>query len=153
MTIKELCKKHINCAVCPYLPICGDRPESYKLGDDLEVTNAIIETAKELEQEPSEDCVSRKFMYELGATCIATRDKNNKLIALGTIENLPPVQPILTIPENPTNGDVLKAMFPDASVLTETDMIVVVDIDRSTHFSKDWWDAPWKKGNDEESIN
>jgi hypothetical protein len=44
-------------------------------------------------QEPCEDCISRQFMYELGATCIATRDKNNKLIALGTIENLPPVTP------------------------------------------------------------
>lgn len=43
--------------------------------------------------QPSDDCVSRKFMYELGATCIATRDKNDKLIALGTIENLPPVTP------------------------------------------------------------
>ena len=51
MTIKELCKKHINCSVCPYLPICGDRPENYGLGEDLEVTNAIIETAKALEQD------------------------------------------------------------------------------------------------------
>ena len=52
MTIKELCKKHINCAVCPYLPICGDRPDNYNLGEDLEVTNAIIKTAKALEQQP-----------------------------------------------------------------------------------------------------
>ncbi len=63
MTIKELCKKHINCsvcpylpicgdAVCPYLPICGDKPENYNLGTDLKVTNAIIQTAKALEQEP-----------------------------------------------------------------------------------------------------
>lgn len=42
----------------------------------------------------TDDCVSRKFMYELGATCIATRDKNDKLIALGTIDELPPVTPI-----------------------------------------------------------
>ena len=59
-----------------------------------------IEQLKELGYElgekirTSDDCVSRKFMYELGATCIATRDKNDKLIALGTIENLPPVIPI-----------------------------------------------------------
>lgn len=49
---------------------------------------------KVIEQEPCEDAVSRKFMYELGATCIATRDKNGKLIPLGAIENLPPVTPI-----------------------------------------------------------
>ena len=46
-----------------------------------------------IKQPNSDDCVSRKFMYELGATCIATRDKNGTLIALGTIENLPPVTP------------------------------------------------------------
>jgi hypothetical protein len=45
------------------------------------------------EQEHCEDCISRKFMYNLGATCIATRNKNGKLIALGTIENLPSVTP------------------------------------------------------------
>jgi hypothetical protein len=65
--------------------------------------NASVESVAELMadgkiydidyQEPCEDCISRQFMYELGATCIATRDKNNKLIALGTIENLPPVTP------------------------------------------------------------
>ena len=49
MTIKELCKKHRFCDACPYLPICGDMPAEYESGDDLEVTNAIIETAKALE--------------------------------------------------------------------------------------------------------
>ena len=49
MTIKELCKKHSNCYTCPYLPVCGDMPADYEQGDDLEVTNAIIETAKALE--------------------------------------------------------------------------------------------------------
>lgn len=49
MTIKELCKKHINCDTCPYLPVCGDIPADYESGDDSEVTNAIIETAKALE--------------------------------------------------------------------------------------------------------
>lgn len=53
----------------------------------------LEEKIKALEQQPSEDCVSRKFMYELGATCIATRDKNDKLIALGTIDELPSVTP------------------------------------------------------------
>ncbi len=46
-----------------------------------------------LEQEPCKDAISRQFMYKLGATCIAARDKNGKLIALGAIEELPPVAP------------------------------------------------------------
>lgn len=60
MTIKELCKKHTSCNVCPYLPICGDMPADYELGDDLEVTNAIVETAKALDQEP----IDYKTQYE-----------------------------------------------------------------------------------------
>lgn len=39
------------------------------------------------------DCISRQFMLDLGATCIATRDKKGKLIALGAIEQLPPTTP------------------------------------------------------------
>ncbi len=51
MTIKELCKKQTSCDTCPYLLVCRDMPEKYGSVDDLEVTNAIIETAKALDQE------------------------------------------------------------------------------------------------------
>jgi len=61
---------------------------------DDELNEALDIAIMTLEQKPCEDAVSRKFMYELGATCIATRNKNGKLIALGTIENLPSVTPI-----------------------------------------------------------
>ena len=45
--------------------------------------------------EPCEDAVSRKLMYELGATCIARRDENGKLVALGRLDMLPSAQPNL----------------------------------------------------------
>ena len=60
---------------------------------DVIDANNCKKIIKALEQESCEDCVSREFMYKLGATCIATRDRNDKLIALGTIENLPSVRP------------------------------------------------------------
>ena len=68
---------------------------AYSIHEVMDVIDAdnCKKIIKALEQEPCEDCVSREFMYELGATCIATRDKNDKLIALGTIENLPSVKP------------------------------------------------------------
>lgn len=109
MTIKELCKKHTNCTVCPYLPICGDRPENYSLGNDLEVTNAIIETAKALEQEPCEDCISRvdalkaldydikSFEFKSGVgrhmNEIASLLNTIYEIQSDNIKALPPVQP------------------------------------------------------------
>lgn len=61
---------------------------------------AIHSVIEELEQEPTAkndlavDCISRQFIYELGATCIATRNENGKLVALGAIEGLPSVTPI-----------------------------------------------------------
>ena len=39
------------------------------------------------------DMISRKLMCDLGATCIARRDDDGKLIALGRIDMLPSAQP------------------------------------------------------------
>ena len=43
--------------------------------------------------EPCEDAVSRRLMYELGATCMARRDENGELVALGSLDALPSAQP------------------------------------------------------------
>lgn len=53
-------------------------------------TELVIQT---LEQESCEDAVSREFMYELGAKCIAARNENGVLVAIASIENLPSVTP------------------------------------------------------------
>ena len=50
------------------------------------------------------------------------------------------VQDGTPIPDNATNGDVIKAMFPNG-----------ITIDRSTAYAKqvteDWWNAPYQRGN------
>ena len=53
---------------------------------------------KALEQEPTtnndlSDCISRKFMRDLGATCIAYRNEKQKLIPIIGIDFLPSVTP------------------------------------------------------------
>ena len=35
------------------------------------------------------DCISRQFMYDMGATCIAARNKDGDLVALGALDILP----------------------------------------------------------------
>ena len=56
-------------------------------------SEAISMAIKALEQpEPCEDAVSRKLMYELGATCIARRE-NGELVALAGLDTLPSVTP------------------------------------------------------------
>ena len=60
------------------------------------------------------------------------------------------------IPENPTNGDMIKAMFPDAEIrftVNLSDMHAVhVKFGDNTYicydnhlFSREWWNAPYKK--------
>ena len=75
--------------------------DRYKMRIPPTIYYDLLADVQELEeeQEPTTkndlgvDCISRKFMYELGATCIATRNEDGKLIALGAIEELPPVTP------------------------------------------------------------
>lgn len=69
----------------PVMPLTQEEFNGY-----IQAINQVIDW---LEQEPCDDCVSRKFMHELGATCIATRKENGKLIALGSIDELPSVTP------------------------------------------------------------
>lgn len=62
----------------------------------LEISDVfdIAIKALEQEQEPCEDAVSRDLMTNtLGATCIAKRDEKGDLVALCSIDNLPPVTP------------------------------------------------------------
>ena len=39
------------------------------------------------------DCISRQLMYDMGATCIATRNKDGDLVALGALDILPSATP------------------------------------------------------------
>lgn len=39
------------------------------------------------------DCISRKLMMDMGATCIAARNKDGDLVALGALDILPSVNP------------------------------------------------------------
>lgn len=52
------------------------------------------------------------------------------------------------LPDNPTNGDMIKTMFPNILVndgWTEG-LIVAHEFDGSTWFNKEWWNAPYKRG-------
>lgn len=61
--------------------------------DALDVAIKALEQESTTKNDLRVDCISRQFMYELGATCIATRNENGKLVALGAIEELPSVTP------------------------------------------------------------
>ena len=54
------------------------------------------------------------------------------------------------IPDNATNGDVIKAFYPDAKYDTYFDFIAMTNhterIVFKSRFDRDWWNAPYQKG-------
>ena len=55
------------------------------------------------------------------------------------------------IPDDATNGDVIKAMFPNIEVEEQgKDLFIVFNMDiQGTPFYKTWWNAPYQKGGKE----
>ena len=52
----------------------------------------------------------------------------------------------IPIPENATNGDVIKAMFPSVRVDDGGEWRHIFwDVTAKASFSQDWWNAPYKR--------
>ena len=60
------------------------------------------------------------------------------------VKNAKTVQAI-PIPDNATNGDVIKAIFPNV-YSEECDYDIFITLDGDTRFTYDWWNAPYKRG-------
>lgn len=57
-----------------------------------------------------------------------------------------PTLDVIVIPENATNGDMIKAMFSSASFV-EVEYVPIIRMrvgDYYIDFTKDWWNAPYK---------
>lgn len=55
----------------------------------------------------------------------------------------------LYIPDNATNGDMIKALFPNASRTAENDNYVYIEnLDSYIphEFFSNWWNSPYKRG-------
>ena len=52
---------------------------------------------------------------------------------------------VLTIPENPTNGDIIKVLFPNGAIsYGRTRVYYSYYPDGTFDFHKNWWNAPYK---------
>lgn len=53
----------------------------------------------------------------------------------------------IPIPENATNGDMIKAMFPNFKITDLKNKMIKVDISESydEYFEKTWWNSPYKR--------
>ena len=54
---------------------------------------------------------------------------------------------VLEIPDNPTNGDMIKAMFPKCEIMSEDDRFYHIELDSylPTPIFKNWWNAEYKE--------
>ena len=59
--------------------------------------------------------------------------------------DLKDAEAVLTIPDNPTNGDMIKALFPEDRITELNDCILVIgsEYQYQHHYPKDWWNAPY----------
>ena len=59
--------------------------------------------------------------------------------------------PAIQISENATNGDIRRAMFPNEKVIELDDIVIVMGKDKEYqhHYSKDFWNAPYKGGQED----
>jgi len=72
-----------------------------------------------------------------------SEDSNDEWNAMRAIANGTP------IPDNATNGDVIKAMFPNTSLhIDERSHTIWVGYEEMS-FRIDWWNAPYQKGGKE----
>lgn len=65
------------------------------------------------------------------------------------IDSLPTVNAVV-IPDNATNGDMIKALFPNGIQINDTPIISYSFGEYRFRFSDEWWNAPYKKGENNE---
>ena len=57
-----------------------------------------------------------------------------------------PTVPAIPIPDNATNGDVIKALFPRIKIKKFPTFLRVIEGEEYIPMTYDWWNAPYKRG-------
>ena len=64
--------------------------------------------------------------------------------------NIEEAPTVLTIPDNPTNGDVIKALFSDVHYVLASQGTPRVVTNLGASFDLDWWNASYNRGTEHE---
>ena len=76
-------------------------------------------------------------------------DNSNYKECVGKSAKIREAETVLTIPENPTNGDMIKVLFPDISI-TEIGGGATIVVANYYKFNSTWWNAPYTGQNKSE---
>ena len=147
--LKQHCEKQVK--MCEEWAKGNDREPSGKIYEEHKL---ILDLIKALEQQPSDDCVSRADLIDKLEILDKRYGSDFYWEVRKIVDILPPVTP--TFPKGATNGDMIKAMFPKIEIYTDViNEIVDVEICEDSselRCSIDWWNAPYKRG-DENGSN
>ena len=78
-------------------------------------------------------------------------DNRNYRECVGRSAKIREAETVLTIPENPTNGDMIKVLFPNAEIFRREEygyqyvFVTIQDMGNSWKIRGEWWDAPYRK--------
>lgn len=129
---------------------------SHSIGADYSITDKDAdEIIKALEQESSDDCISRKAVLAMSdfvgerPTYSTPFAELEEVVRVKDIEALPPITPqlhnVINIPKDVTNGEALCMLFPNMHyTLSDKSPRVVTTIGVASSFDIDWWNAPYK---------
>ena len=82
--------------------------------------------------------VLREEVYSWGMNDYEPSDFTDAIDTASTVEAIP-------IPEGATNGDIIKAMFPNVKMYEQTPTMTYYGMMR---FDTDWWNSPYKENED-----
>lgn len=102
-------------------------------------------------EQSSDDCVSRQAVID---SIDSIREHHGGMLDIRqVVTQLPPVTPIF--PKGATNGDMIKAMFPNGEYGTNGNFVHVYisyfAIIQTMTFDLSWWNAPYKRGDSDGS--
>lgn len=68
----------------------------------------------------------------------------------GVIDQINEAEPVLTIPDNPTNGDMIRALYGEPAKMEGTGVLYKFKYRNgkpmfSTYYDLDWWNSPYKR--------
>lgn len=83
-----------------------------------------------------------KFVYDMIKAQKKVIDADVEIVGKAIVEGS-------VLPDNATNGDVIKALFPDGSQVKGAGIYVMNDNKSNVFYDFDWWNASYKGGDTE----
>lgn len=86
-------------------------------------------------------CSDCDLCYDMATCSVSGVDRDDDWYDIMDKKRMDSCPIIAEIPDNPTNGDVFKALYPNVGIVH-----LIRENKRVTELSDEWWDMPYKGG-------